>query len=340
MAVQIRCYDFRMSETRKDGSKFTKDDVGKCLLKLCKKFVFQLEKGEKNDYVHYQGRISLIKSTLKKTLLEQFCNILKCENKDAPQYLEPTTKGVHKTSNFNYVLKEATRVDGPWTEKDFTDDKLKEPVYIPRQYRDKMNNLYPFQKQIKESGKVFNDRDVNLILSNKGCDGKTTIAHICRLFDKGLVIPTINDAERLVASVCDICMAKNIRDPSPLFFDMPRAMSKDRLFGIYSAIESIKSGYLYDLRNKYKEWDIDSPQIWVFCNELPDLSLLSLDRWKIWKINDKKELERMTAEDIENEKCDAIVTSEGLKPLKVKSSTEKPIKESTKKVKITKKLFN
>jgi hypothetical protein len=65
-------------------------------------------------------------------------------------------------------------------------------------------------------------------------------------------------------------------------------MDKDRLNGIYTAIEQIKKGKLYDLRYKYKCYWIDSPCIWVFTNREPDENLLSRDRWKIYEIKKQK----------------------------------------------------
>lgn len=87
-------------------------------------------------------------------------------------------------------------------------------------------------------------------------------------------------------------MAKETRSPSPIFLDMPRAMNKERLNGIYTAVEQIKKGKLYDLRYSYKEYWIDSPQIWVFSNIEPDISLLSRDRWRIWTIDETMNLQK------------------------------------------------
>ena len=103
-------------------------------------------------------------------------------------------------------------------------------------------------------------------------------------------MPPINDAKELIQVACDICKSKEIRDPSPIFIDLPRAMRKSELGGVFTAIEQIKKGKLYDTRYRYTEWWIDSPAIWVFTNVLPDLNSLSLDRWVIWHINDSKEL--------------------------------------------------
>ena len=71
---------------------------------------------------------------------------------------------------------------------------------------------------------------------------------------------------------------------------MPRAFNKDKMHGIYTALETIKKGKVWDMRHSYKEWWFDSPRIWIFSNEYPDERLLSRDRWKFWEITDDKTL--------------------------------------------------
>lgn len=269
-------YDFRLSS---EG--LGEDRVIAALRQIAKHFIFQEEKGDSTGYLHYQGRVSLHKKQRKfnvKELWEKTFDI------PFPHYFEPTAKAeVKKHFDYDcYGSKAQTRVRGPWTDKDAA------PAYIPRQYRDKMNSLYPFQRVIFDSAKEFDDRIINMIYCPSGNVGKSTIASLCELFGKGIDLPPVNDADRLIQSCCDICMAKQMRDPSPIFVDLPRAMNKDRLNGIYTAIEQIKKGKLYDLRYAYKEWWIDSPTIWVFSNIEPDLDMLSRDRWRIWTVKNKE----------------------------------------------------
>lgn len=260
-------YDFRST-----ASGLSSQELKTMLEGVAKKWVFQLEQGD-SGYRHFQGRMSLIKKRRK-------CELMKLLEPRCPQYLEPS----HDTS-WSYVMKKDTRIDGPWTDEDVE-------VYIPRQYRGLMDRLYPYQKVIMDSADVFDTRSINLIYCPVGGVGKTTVAMLCRLFKNGITLPPINDQKELVQSCCDICVARNTRNPSPIFIDLPRAMKKDTLHGIYSGIELIKNGDLYDLRYKYREYLIDSPQIWVFSNMEPDLTMLSLDRWKVWVINEHKELEK------------------------------------------------
>lgn len=104
--------------------------------------------------------------------------------------------------------------------------------------------------------------------------------------------------------MCNICMCRNLRNPTPVFIDLPRAMNKDRLNGIYTAIEQIKKGKLYDMRYKYQEFWIDSPNIWVYQNVDVDLDYLSRDRWKCWSINGNFELVDYVPEDVESDISD------------------------------------
>lgn len=263
-------WDFRISADGLDNIVIINQ-----LNQIAKRYTFQLEKGDATGYIHYQGRMSLIKKHRKPELMKMF-NLM-----PVPNYLEPTANATYYAGDMFYVMKEETRQAGPW------DERSKEK-YIPRQYRGMLEKLYPYQKVIYDSANVFDTRIINMIYCPSGNIGKSTIASVCELYANGIDLPPVNDAEKLIQSCCDICEAKQIRNPSPIFVDLPRAMNKDRLNGIYTAIEQIKKGKLFDLRYKYKEYWIDSPQIWVFSNIEPDLEMLSADRWRIWSVNSEK----------------------------------------------------
>lgn len=259
-------WDFR---SNKDY--YTVETLINWLKNNCKKYCFQLERGD-SGYEHWQGRFSLIKKRRKSELLKLFSSL------PAPNYLEPTST-THHCDEYFYAMKEDTRIDGPYK------DDFKE-TYIPRQYRN--ITLLPWQQKIADSANVFEPRKINWVYDNTGCSGKTTVASICELLHGGIDIPPINDFKEIIQIVCDICIAKQCRDPKIVFFDLPRAFNKDKLYGIISAMEQIKKGKLYDLRYNYKEWWIDSPQIWIFSNTTPDTSLLSTDRWCIWEIRNNE----------------------------------------------------
>lgn len=276
MAQNAVCvWDFTIPMER-----ITADELKEKIKEVAKSWCFQGEQGENTGYKHWQGRISL-----------------KVKSRKGPSLVEGThwsiTSGENKDNTF-YMMKSETRIEGPYSDKDVE-------RYIPRQYRN--IKLYQWQEKIKESANFFEPRKINLIYDKAGNNGKSTIASICELLYDGIDCPPLNDFKELIALVCDICMDRNTRDPKIIFFDLPRALDKDRLNGMYSAIEQIKKGKLYDCRYKYKCWWIDAPQCWVFSNILPNKALLSADRWNIWEINKENQtlipwVEQMTETEI------------------------------------------
>lgn len=262
-----------MWDARITAGELTPEDIISDLNKVAKQWVFQKEKGD-SGYVHYQIRLSLIK---KRRHGQRLIVLGLLQHKW--EYFQPTTNPAFYKGELFYAMKEDTRILGPWTDK----DKKKEQ-YIPRQYRGCETTLMPWQQQVWEHLPDFQRREINLIYDKTGNNGKSTLAHLCRIHKNALIIPSVNDAEKIIAATCCLLRAKELRNPTALFFDMPRALGKDRLFGFYTAIEQIKSGYVYDFRNSYKDWDFDTPQIWVFTNHLPEPDLLSRDRWHIYEI--------------------------------------------------------
>jgi hypothetical protein len=286
MGSQIATWEFRHN-----AEGLHEDTIIKAMKELAKNWAFQEELSD-TGYLHYQGRFSLKKKRRKAELMKLWGD-LELEM-PIPMFLAPTVAKEAVAKTFSYVMKADTRKRGPWTDKDVV-------RYIPRQFRGIMDNLYPWQKKVLDSADVFDDRIINYVYCRHGNVGKSTIASVCELYYNAIDLPPVNDAKELIASACDICMATECRDPKLVFVDLPRAMDKNKLYGIYSAIEQIKKGKLVDLRYHYKCWWIDSPQIWVFSNRMPDMRMLSSDRWKLWKVNAEKDLEALSGDDSDDE---------------------------------------
>lgn len=251
----LAMYDFTIS-----ADKVSLVDLKKSLKGWAKKWTFQLERGD-TGYEHYQGRLSLIKRRRPKEIILSL--------KDTPlgsAHLSPT----HDTTTFNYVLKEDTKIDGPWMDTD-------EERYVPRQLRE-MGSLYPWQQTVVDLSKVWDTRVIHVIIDETGNHGKSTLCTYMGVYMLGRQLPFVNDYKDIMRMVMDMPV-------SPAYLiDMPRAISKDRLFQMYAGIETIKSGYAYDDRYSFKDKYFDCPQIFVFTNKEPDRSLLSNDRWKMWTI--------------------------------------------------------
>jgi len=257
-------YDF----TLKEGS-LASATLCKVLPRLAKKWAFQLEEGE-SGYRHFQGRVSLHKKARLAVVIKLF-NAHAC------------FKGVHLSltssggaSTFDYVLKDDTRVEGPWTDKD------PKPAYVPRHIRE-CSTLRPFQQSILDECKLYNERTIDLVYCPEGNKGKSVLCGKAR----GLgyrVMPPVFDYKDILRMV--YCCPTS----SAYFVDMPRSIKQDKLASFFAGLETIKDGYAYDDRYKFKEKSFDSPRIFVFTNKLPDPGYLSKDRWSIWTINDAYEL--------------------------------------------------
>lgn len=232
----------------------------------CKKWVFQKERGEKTGYEHYQGRIKL-----------------KVKNRK-PSNLMGNKFHFSVTSNENcdndfYVTKEDTRIDGPYCDSD-------EVIYIPRQIRE-VEKLWAWQESVIEKSQIWDTRTINIVIDMAGNNGKTTLKGYMRAHKLGRPIPFCNDFKDIMRMVMDMPTAQTY------LIDMPRAVKKDKLFQLFAGIESIKDGYAYDDRYTFKEKYFDCPNIWVFMNYKPDMSMLSTDRWTFWEIVDKKLVPRV-----------------------------------------------
>lgn len=272
-------WDFRCNRDHYASPK----ELVNTLRRFCKKFVFQLEKGVETGYEHWQGRCSLIKKKRKNELM----NELRSMDIQIPNYIEPTANTTYYSGDMFYVMKEETRL----SEKFYTDrDKEFDEVYMPYQYRGLKEKFYPYQIQVYDSHAHRSARQINFVFDPDGNKGKSTIASIMEIEGLAIDLPPVNDMKELLQVACDECYERT-RDPKVVFIDMPRALDKSRLFGIYSGIEQIKKGKLYDCRYHYKKWWIDAPQVWVFSNVPPDLEALSRDRWNLLQINKKFEFE-------------------------------------------------
>lgn len=256
---QVCVWDFTL---KKEGNDV--EEIKKILKNHCKKWCFQLEESKKG-YVHFQGRFSL---KLKRRL--------KGVKKLFPQETHLSITSTANRDNMFYVMKDETRKEGPWKDND-------EETYIPRQIRE-IKQLYPWQQYIVNNHDVWDTRTINIIYDKKGNNGKSILCSYMRAHKKGFVLPFCNDYKDIMR------MIMNVPTKRCYLMDMPRAINKEKLYQMYSAIETIKNGYAYDDRYHFKEKVFDCPNIWIFTNTLPDMNLLSIDRWKLWKISNNKEL--------------------------------------------------
>lgn len=271
-----QCYVFDFTFFGKDEWFPTHVEFIKLIRPLFKKWCFQLERAPTTNKLHYQGRGSLFK----KKRHPELCALLNQTDLKGMNISE--TEKENSTGDPFYVMKLDSREDGPWSDVTF-----KEPAYIPRQFRGLEDRLYGYQISLIEKAQVFDSRIIHLIYDPTGNKGKSTISALLQLLHNGIDLPPIGDHKELTQIVCDMLIAKQERSPGAICLDLPRAltMDKKKLAPYMIAIEQIKKGHVCDCRHHYKEWWFDSPPMFIFCNEVPDLKYLSKDRWKLWTID-------------------------------------------------------
>lgn len=257
-------YDFRYN-----GDVFTPDDIKGFLTGIAKSYTFQKEKGD-SGYIHYQGRISLIKKRRKMEALKLFTS--------PPNYFEPTSNPEYLKGDAFYQMKLDTRIDGPWTDQDevkFETKQLK--IFNGLQ-------MYPYQEKLMQKATEFCMRTIDLVYDPNGNIGKSIFSEYLENMGICEEIPPYRLMDDIFAWVCSRPIKKCY------IIDMPRGMKKDKLGDFYSGIEVIKNGVAYDKRYTAKKIRFDRPRIFVFTNTLPVLSLMSLDRWRIWTVSKEYDL--------------------------------------------------
>lgn len=243
-------------------------DIRSILSDHCKKYCFQLEEGEETNKRHYQGRMSL---KVKKRKSE----VIKLLGKQWNKFHVSVTSNENKNNNF-YVLKEETRVEGPFTDEN--------DIYIPSDISG--ITLRPWQQALKDILSQYSDRKIDIVYDKNGNIGKTTfVKHMC-ITEEAELLPMCNDYKDVMRMAYCVGISKLY------LIDMPRAINKEKLYGFFSAIESLKGGFSWDDRHVYKRRFFDRPRICLFTNVIPDVKLLSKDMWQFWKV-DNDELIQM-----------------------------------------------
>lgn len=119
------------------------------------------------------------------------------------------------------------------------------------------------------------DRGILVWADFKGSVGKS---FFCRwLVERGrayYVPPTVNEVKQIIQYVC-----AGYKGQPYIVIDIPRSARWSQ--SLYTGIESIKDGLVYDTRYTAKIRDIWGVKILVLTNTLPNIDALSKDRWTI-----------------------------------------------------------
>lgn len=145
--------------------------------------------------------------------------------------------------------------------------------------------LRPWQGMAVASLKEQNDRQVTVIIDEEGNHGKSWLGKYIEATHMGDYMPMMSDHKEWVAYAMAF--------PRKCYvIDVPRAESIQQKKAMWTAIEQLKNGCLYDGRYSPRKMWIDPPKLLIFANEEPPFDTLSRDRWICYVF------ERWGAEDI------------------------------------------
>jgi len=232
------------------------------LLKLhCEKFIYQREICPTSEKQHFQGTFALKKKMRMKQVLQcvfPFSHLEVCRNIEA---------------SYDYCRKEETATGDRWMQG-FPSFDI-DCIYLAQ--------FYPWQSDLfRMIHNVDPDpRSIIWIYETEGNTGKSSMAKWLCLNEDAL--PCTGGKK---SDVINLVFNHDMNACRLIVFDLCRQNSGKVSF---DSIEDIKNGLIVNHKYETGYKVFNPPHIVIFANCLPDCSSsLSYDRWRIYKIVDKK----------------------------------------------------
>ena len=159
-------------------------------------------------------------------------------------------------------------------------------LYIKHKKNIDLDNviLRPWQKALLEYIKP-STREVIWVIGKHGNEGKSWFQEYMESkFGWGKVICGM-DIKMKKGSICHVLSKRSLMTTDTFLFDVGKAYTDDEVN--YELLEKIKNGRTVAAKFDSKELKFKTPNtVVVFSNEKPDVTELSKDRWKIFRIRD------------------------------------------------------
>lgn len=228
--------------------------------KLCKKWCFQRELEVKTKQEYYKLRCSLKEEVRETVAIKIFKSIW--------SKVKVSVTSKENRDIMFYVMDEDNKVVGPWTEK-----SILPPLDVLG-----MVELYPWQKQMRDYLKQYDENIIDIVYNTEGNIGKTAFVRWMIFNTDSAIIP-------YPVSYSNIMRIAYLIGPKMVYlFDMPRAMQHSDDSRLYKAMEKLKPGYSYDYKHKTRELYFNPPRICLFTVKKPNENIISNDKFKIWTI--------------------------------------------------------
>ena len=250
-------------------------------------FMGQLETGTETSIPHYQLAIKANSLCTKKKVLEAFEQKIEGHINVQIQFNLDDMK--------NYCSKETNFISEQYSGKIYKHQWQMDFLERKPQLKEVLNNPYIWQEFVRKEllDKVPDDRTVDWIIDPVGNTGKSSFAraYVSEVPTDGILmkIDNLDRMELTLIKKIENYRMKHYKDPKVIFFDFPRASDSSKIISATALMEDAKSGHLETtFGGKHKEIDISDVHIIVLSNNAPDLSVLSVDRWRLWRLGGRQ----------------------------------------------------
>lgn len=249
-------------------------------------FEGQLELGGTNGTPHYQIALKTKTTCLRMAILREL-------QEQINGHINIDVQHTYKTM-VEYCTKESQFISDHYSGRiykhewklSFLDKKPELKVVI--------EDPYPWQKFFMDQilSKNPDGRIVDWIIDPVGRTGKSSFARAyvsSPTTDAILMkIDNLDRMELALISKIKEYRSKHNKDPRIVMFDFPRAADARKVMDATALMEDAKSGHLEtNFGGHFKELHICNIHVVVFSNNAPDLSVLSIDRWRLWRLGGK-----------------------------------------------------
>nr|ULD15942.1 hypothetical protein [Cylindrotheca closterium] len=249
-------------------------------------FMGQLETRTETSIPHYQLAIKANSSCTKKKVLEAFKEKIEGHINVRIQFnFDSMRKYCEKPIDFISPEYSGKLYNHEW-----------DMSYLDRKPQLRKIKDTPFAWQAFLEKNTLNvsaeDRTVDWIIDPIGNTGKSSFAryYVSKELTDGIFmkIDNLDRMELTLIKKIENYRLKYHKDPKVLLFDFPRASDMEKVLSATALMEDAKSGYLETtFGGNHKEIQIGEIHVIVFSNSCPDLSVLSVDRWRLWTLSGK-----------------------------------------------------
>lgn len=245
-----------------------------------KNYVFQLENGDQEGNKHYQCYLHVGTRTRSQTLWRLYNSLTANDDRYLGGHFAPCSRaGINALKD--YVMKEDTRIAGPWGLKQ---------VYTGKDVAIVGSSPLPWQitlNKIMESEP--DDRTITWITNSSGNVGKSSfVKYHCFKSSKSTRslfcrVP-FGTATQIKTFIYKFGASRTF------FIDVPRTLGtkSEHFSDLMSALEDLKNGFISTpMYGKCQELYFDPPHVICFSNGPPPREMMSNDRWAVWHITSK-----------------------------------------------------